>query len=169
MNDRTSAYRCKLSPPYNSGYVKIGGGKKRVEVVEQSREAFTIAVPENIARKLTSNRKISLFYQGTVWQVICKNKWVEGDGRHLVELECFEESNAGGNYSGNGFGGSVRLQSTSAMDGTYAAVFLTVMTICILIMPAWGGRWGTAQIICNFAAHAWSAITSFIPGGHNLR
>lgn len=169
MNDRTSAYRCKLSPPYNRGYIKFGGSKKAVEVIEQSRESFTIAVPESMARKLTTNRKVTLIYQATVWQVICQNQWVNSEGQHLVELDCFEEQSQGPNYQGSGFGGSAKLQSTRAMDGTYAAVFLTVMTICILIMPAWGGRWGTSKIICDFAVQTWGALTSFIPGGHNLR
>lgn len=169
MNDRTSAYRCKLSPPYNQGRIKIGGTKKDIEIVEQSRDGFTIRVPETLARKISKSKHNSLYYQGTAWSVSCKNVWVDEEGNNLVELSALEELAQGRSQEGNGFGGIAKLQSASAMDGTYAAVFLTVMTICILIMPAWGGKWGTSQIICDFVVQIWGALTSLIPGGGNLR
>ena len=169
MNDRTSAYRCKLSPPYNQGSIQLGRSKKDVEILEQSRESFTARVSAQLANAICAKKSLKFFYQGTAWLVTGKNRWLDETGQCLIELACLQELGSARQGRGNSLTGNVRLQSASHMDGTYAAIFLTVMAVCILIMPAWGGKWGTSQIICDFVSNVWVAFTSLIPGGRNLR
>jgi hypothetical protein len=50
------------------------------------------------------------------------------------------------------------------MDGTLAFFITVLIIIAVLIMPAWGGQWGTSQLICDGVNSIWKTLSSIVTG-----
>ncbi len=164
MNDRTAAYRCKVTGPQSAASLKLGMLNRKVEVVEQSRDSFTVRMPSSAAKRVAIGKKAKLFNQDILWSVVCRNKWTNSEGGIDVEFEAIQELTPPKFKRYSRYNEPVPVARTQPIDGTVAALALIVFTICLFIMPAWGGRWGTSQIICNAANTVWKAAMSMILG-----
>ena len=52
----------------------------------------------------------------------------------------------------------------NSSDLTLVATIIAVVLLAALIMPSWGGKWGTSQIISDSVNAVYTALTSLITG-----
>jgi hypothetical protein len=50
------------------------------------------------------------------------------------------------------------------MDGTLAFFLIALIIVGVLIVPAWGGKWGTSQLICDGVNNVWKTLASIVTG-----
>lgn len=164
MIDHSPAYRCKIVESQSGAWLKLGSKKKQVQVVEQSRDTFTVRVSRTLAQKVRVGTELRFFYQDMLWSVLCKHKWIGQNDLVDVELEPIRELITPKLEKSSWFNRSTPLASTTPLDGTLAAVFLGTIVLCVLIMPAWGGQWGTSKLICDGVSSVWNALGSLVTG-----
>jgi hypothetical protein len=164
MVEHSPAYRCKIADPQSCAWLKLGTKKKRVQVVEQSRDTFTVRVSQTLAQKVRIGGEFRFFYQDMLWAVLCRHKWIGQNELVDVELEPIRELIAPKLEKASWFGRSAPLTSTTPWDSTLAAVFLGGILLSVLIMPAWGGQWGTSKLICDAVTAVWNSLLSLITG-----
>jgi hypothetical protein len=159
-----AAYRCKIFRPNSKAWLKLGTKRRFVEVIEQSRDSFTVRSAPNIAAKVKVGTTIRLLYQEMLWSVRCKNKWLNTEGGIDLELEPLEELTPPKVVQGSIFQRSKHVSASNAMDGTIAFLLFGLIFVTILILPAWGGQWGTSQLICDGVNTIWKTLTSMVTG-----
>lgn len=164
MIDHSPAYRCKIADSQSCAWLKLGSKKKQVQVVEQSRDTFTVRVSRALAQKVRVGAEFRFFYQDMLWSVLCKHKWIGQNDLVDVELEPIKELITPKLQKSSWFNRSTPLASTTPLDGTLAAVFLGTIILSVLIMPAWGGQWGTSKLICDGVTSVWKALASLVTG-----
>ncbi|AMV30951.1 hypothetical protein VN12_02470 [Pirellula sp. SH-Sr6A] len=164
MIDHSPAYRCKIADTQSGAWLKLGSRKKPVQVVEQSRDMFTVRVSRSLAQKVRVGGEFRFFYQDMLWSVLCKHKWISQNELVDLEFEPLRELTAPKIQKDGWFGRSTPLASTTPLDGTLAVVFLGTILLSILIMPAWGGQWGTSKLICDAVTSVWKALASLVTG-----
>lgn len=164
MNTESAAYKCKIFRPNTKAWLKLGAKRRFVEVVEQSRESFTVRTTSKIAAKIKVGGKYRLFYQEQLWSVGCMNKWLNNEGGIDIEVEPLAELTPLKIVQGGIFQRSSRASIASPMDGTLAFFITVLIIIAVLIMPAWGGQWGTSQLICDGVNSIWKTLSSIVTG-----
>ncbi len=162
MIDAIPSYRCKVTAGNSRATLNLGRRKYAVNVTELSRDSFCVRVPHKIARKVIVGRKLRLFYQDMLWSVECTQKWlsesnhVDLEFKQLAELTPIAVSKK--NYLTTSK--QVRTLSDNSLPIAIAGCFI----VTVLILPAWGGQWGTSDAICNAVSATWNAFGQLITG-----
>ncbi|MCU0711465.1 MAG: hypothetical protein MUC43_05365 [Pirellula sp.] len=157
------AFKCKVGRPDAWGWIKLGIRRHLIEVVEVSRDSFTARLPLSLARKIKIGKEFRLYYQGMLWAVQAKQKWPhEGEGVE-VEFEQISELIAPKVKKV----ARQKSQMTSAgnsSDFTLISTIIAVVVLAALLMPSWGGKWGTSQVISDSVNAVYKALTSLVTG-----
>ena len=164
MNDSQSSYRCEVSSGNTSALLRLGWHRFPVDVVVMSRESFTVRVPAKIAKRVTVGIEARLFYQDMLWSVLCTDKWI-GKSK-LVDLEFKQLAELTEPKISIGFGGKCKATPAYKHDNTISVATAIALIITILIMPAWGGQWGTSDAICSVVQATFTAIVQLVTGTH---
>ena len=164
MIDPTPSYRCKVSEGNSLGSLRIGRRRFKVEVTEMSRDSFCVRVPSVIARKVAVGSNYRLFYQEMLWSVLCTQKWIGESNRVDLELKQLEELTPP-RIRTTPLGGNARaVAAIGQTDSTLPVALLGAFIIVVLILPAWGGQWGTSQPMCNAVTSTWNALNELVTG-----
>lgn len=146
MSTSAPAFKCKVVRPETWGWLKLGVRKHLIEIVEISSVSFTARISQNLAKRVRTGKKFRIYYQGMLWAVQAKQKWLHEGKDYDVEFELLAEL----------FSPKVKktarqksLMSTAGNSSTLTLVttFLGVTILTALLMPSWGGKWGTAKFI----------------------
>lgn len=164
MNAESTSYKCKIFRPNSKAWIKSKTKRREVEVVEQSRDSFTVRTTANIASKIRVGGKFRLLYQEMLWSVGCKNKWLNDEGGIDIEVEPLEELTPPKIVQGGILQRSSNVSTSAPMDGTLAFFLIALVIVGVLIMPAWGGQWGTSQLICDGVNTVWKTLASIVTG-----
>jgi hypothetical protein len=164
MIDHSPAYRCKIVESQSGAWLKLGLRRKQVHVVERSRDTFLVRVSQSTANQVRVGAKFRFFYQDMLWSVLCKHKWIGQNNLVDVELEPIQELIKPKIQKGSWFNSAKPFSCTTPLDGTLAALFVGTILLSVLIMPAWGGQWGTSQLICDGVTIVWKALASLVTG-----
>ena len=162
MTETTNSYRCKVSLANSRAVLRLGWQSFRVDVVEMSRDTFYVRVPNRLASKIVVGRKSKLFYQEMLWSVLCTHKWigdcdkVDLEFKQLDELTPIDVPKAS-------FWAVSRQRSTHS-DSNLPVTLIGMFILTILIMPAWGGQWGTSDAICNAVNSVYGAVNQLMSG-----
>lgn len=165
MMDATSSYRCKVIEGNTRGSLRLGRQRFKVDVVEMSRESFCVRVPSGIARKVAVGSKSKLFYQGMLWSVLCTQKWIGESDRVDLELKQLDELTVPKLQKAPFFGKANSVAVIGQTDPTLPVAMLGACIIAILILPAWGGHWGTSQALCTAVSATWTALSELVASG----
>ncbi|MCY2984086.1 MAG: hypothetical protein NTY15_10695 [Planctomycetota bacterium] len=164
MINATPAYRCKVSAGNTRGYLQLGMRRFSVEVLEVSRDSFCVRLPEAIAKKVGVGKKSKLMYQEMLWSVLCTNKWI-GVSNHVdLEFKQLDELILPKLRRSALLGKSTQGMSIGQTAPTLPAAMLGAFILAILIMPAWGGQWGTSDKICGLVSTTWTALSGLVTG-----
>jgi len=161
MKDITPSYRCKVSAGNSRASLKLGLKSYPVQVVEMSRDSFSVRVPVRIANRVKVGSKPKLLYQEMLWRVLCIQKWggenqlVNLEFQHVAELTPLKIVN----QSVGGSAGPVR---AIPRDSTLKVATGAALILMVLIMPAWGGQWGTSDAICNAVQTVWDTLGQMV-------
>jgi len=164
MNDAAYSYRCKVSEGNTQAKLHIGMRRYQVAVVGTSRDRFTVRVPSSFARKLSVGCKYKLLYQEMLYRVSCTDKWIAEFNQ--VELEFLQlEELTPPKLESAPFSGKVKgVAAAGQADPTLPFALLVAFIIAVLITPAWGGKWGTSDMICNGVLGTWNALVELVAG-----
>lgn len=159
----TSAVRIAVVDGYQRGSLKLGWWKYPVRITQMNSVSFTAEIAPKIATKFKVSKVGLLRFQDTDWRVSIISKWVRPDGSIELELELLEEL----------FRQRVEKAPLLAKNRTrnlmltdpllplaiFFAVFLT-----FLVMPGFGGRWGTSSFIVQWAEDCFRAVRTVFRG-----
>jgi len=166
MINAAQSYRCKISEGNTRGSLYLGLRNFQVDVVELSRDCFTVRVPAKIARKLSVGSSTKLLYQEMLWSVRCSNKWIGRSGSDSVdlELEQLEELTPTKVPKGAFANRGAAPPAATQTDPTLPVALLGAFLLMVLILPSWGGQWGTSELVCNAVTSTWNALGQLITG-----
>jgi hypothetical protein len=156
-----STYRCKVAYGNGRATLFVGRRKHPVTVSEMSCNNFIVQLPSSLAKKLTVGKQNKFFYQDMLWRVECTNKWLVSSD--MVEVDLLQVAElTPPKIVQQTVGGTAK--QTQAIQGDYTLLFTLAfaLTISLLIMPAWGGEWGTSELICSAAQNTMKALGELI-------
>lgn len=162
MIETTPSYRCKVQQGNMKATLRLGRRSFKVQVVEMSRDTFSVRVPANVGSKVTVGSKSKLFYQDMLWSVLCTQKWIGESGELDIEFQQLEELTPLTISKTSYWTTSKQVRTIG--DGTLPVTLIGAFILVILIMPAWGGEWGTSDAICNAVNSTCSALGQLITG-----
>ena len=162
--DATTSYRCKVSEGNTQGLLRLGRQRFKVDVVEMSRDSFCVRVPSCVARNVAVGSKSKLFYQGMLWSVLCTQKWLGESDRVDLELKQLDELTVPKLQKAPFFGKARSVGAIGQTDPTLPVAMLGAFLIAVLILPAWGGQWGTSQALCTAVSATWNALGELVGG-----
>ncbi|MEQ1826585.1 MAG: hypothetical protein ABL921_11595 [Pirellula sp.] len=163
MIDSAPSYRCKISRGNSPALLILGWHKYKVDVFEVSRNSFSVRVPKKIAARVAVGSKSKLYYQEMLWSVSCTQKWISDEKQVELEFKQLEEltpPKLDKSIIGSKTKGVTAIQS----DNTLPIAFGVSVVMAIMIMPAWGGQWGTSEAICTAVRSAWDALGQLVTG-----
>lgn len=163
MLTTTPAFKCKVVRPETWGWLKLGLKKHLIEVIEISTDSFTVRLSQSMAKRVRIGKKFRLYHQGMLWAVRAKQKWLHDDKDYEVEFELLSELFA---PKLKKVARQKSLMSTAGNSSNLNLIttLLGVTILATLIMPAWGGKWGTAQFIDGSANMVFQAFKSLVTG-----
>jgi len=164
MNTESTSYKCKILRPNTKAWMWLGTKRRFVEVIEQSRDSFTVRTTSKIAAKIKVGGKFRLLFQEMLWSVGCKNKWLNHEGGIDIEVVPLKELTPPKMVQGGLLQRSSSVSTSVPMDGTLAFFLIVLIIAGVLVMPAWGGQWGTSQIICDGVSTVWKTLASIVTG-----
>ncbi len=164
MIDATPSYRCKISVGNTRGSLRLGRRRVQVEVLELSRDSFFVRVPIAIARKVSVGSKSKLLYQEMLWSVLCTHKWISQSNQVDLEFKQLEELTPPKMRKAPLSGQAKQVAAIGQTDPTLPVAMLGAFMIVVLILPAWGGQWGTSERICSAVSTTWSALSELVTG-----
>ena len=161
MTDTSPSYRCKVSSANSLASLRLGWKSYPVQVFEMSRDSFSVRVPEAIAKRVSVGSKPKLFYQEMLWRVLCTQKWVgEND---LVDLEFQQVAElTPPKIVSSPVGGSAGRVHAIQRDSSLTVATGVALILTVLIMPAWGGQWGTSDAICTAIQTTWDSLGQMV-------
>lgn len=163
--DAKPSYRCKVNEGNTRGSLRLGWQRFKVDVVEMSRDSFCVRVPSAIARKVAVGSNSKLLYQGMLWSVLCTQKWMGESDRVNLELKQLDELTVTKLKKAPFFCGVRSVAAIGQTDPTLPIAIFGAFIIAVLILPAWGGHWGTSQALCTAVSAAWNALSELVTGG----
>ena len=164
MIDPTPSYSCKVSEGNSLGSLRIGRRRFKVEIKEMSRDSFCVRVPSAIARKVAIGSTCRLFYQEMLWSVLCSKKWIGESDRVDLEFKQLEELTPPKMKTAPNGGNAGAVAAIGQTDSTLPVALLGAFIIVVLILPAWGGQWGTSRLMCNAVSSTWTALSELVSG-----
>ena len=165
MMDATTSYRCKVSEGNTQGLLRLGRQRFKVDVMEMSRDSFCVRVPSCVARNVAVGSKSKLFYQGMLWSVLCTQKWLGESDRVDLELKQLDELTVPKLQKAPFFGKARSVSTIGQSDPALPVAMIGAFIIAILILPAWGGHWGTSHALCTAVSATWTALCELVVRG----
>jgi len=161
MKDTSPSYRCKVSSENSRASLKLGWKTYPVQVFEISRDSFSVRVPLAIAKRVSIGSEPKLLYQEMLWKVLCTQKWV-GENQ-LVELEFQQVAElTPPKVVFQSVGATARQVQAIPRDNTLAVATVVAFILMVLILPAWGGQWGTSDAICTAVQTVWDTLGQMV-------
>jgi hypothetical protein len=161
MKDTSPAYRCKVSSGNSHASLQLGWKSYPVQVFEMSRDSFSVRVPVAIAKRVSIGSKPKLLYQEMLWQVLCTQKW-PGENQ-LIDLEFQQLAElTPPKVASQLVGGAARQVQAIPRDSTLTVALVAALILMVLIMPAWGGQWGTSDAICTAVQTVWDTLGQMV-------
>lgn len=162
MIDATPSYRCKVSLDNRQGSLHLGFRRYKVEIVEMSRDSFCVRVPSLLARKIAVGSKSKLLYQEMLWSVQCTHKWVGDSNQVDLEFQQLDELSKPKIKKGTFLSKSCQVAAGGQSDPALPVAMLGAFIVTVLVLPAWGGRWGTSDAMCSAVSSTWSTLSDLI-------
>lgn len=161
MKVTSPAYRCIVSSGNSHASLQLGWKSYPVQVFEMSRDSFSVRVPVAIAKRVSIGSKPKLLYQEMLWQVLCTQKWA-GENQ-LVDMEFQQVAElTPPKVVSQPFGAAARQVQAIPRDSTLTVASCVALILMVLIMPAWGGKWGTSGAICSAVQTVWDTLWQMV-------
>ncbi len=164
MIDATPSYRCKVSLGNSRGSLRLGWKRFRVDILEMSRDSFSVRVPSSLAKKIVVGGTTKLLYQEMLWSVRCTHKWIGESNQVDVEFQQLAELTPPKMRKAPHSGNARQVAAIGQTDSTLPVAMIGAFIIAVLILPAWGGRWGTSERMCSAVSSTWSALSELATG-----
>lgn len=86
IQKRRSAFRCAVAPEYSKGILSVGLGKFAINVLDTSRDGYTVRCPARVASKLKPGKSARLVFRGETWEV--QRSSLYNESSDYVHLGC---------------------------------------------------------------------------------
>lgn len=164
MIDATPSYRCKVSLGNSRGSLRMGWKRFNVDILELSRDSFSVRVPSSLAKNIVVGSTSKLFYQDMLWSVLCTHKWIGQSNQVDVEFQQLAELTPPKMRKAPLCGNARQVAAIGQTDPTLPVAMLGAFILTVLILPAWGGQWGTSERMCSAVSSTWSALHELVTG-----
>ena len=164
MIDTIPSYRCKVSHGNSRGSLHLGWKRYKVDITEMSRDSFSVCVPSSLAKNIVVGGISKLLYQEMLWSVQCTHKWIGESNQVDVEFRQLEEQTPLKIRKAPLIGNARQVAAIGQTDPTLPVAMLGAFIIAVLILPAWGGQWGTSDRMCSAVTSTWSALNELVTG-----
>ncbi|MFN9984838.1 MAG: hypothetical protein ACK52S_04735 [Pirellula sp.] len=159
----TSAVRIAVVAGYQCGSLKLGWRKYPVRITQMNSVSFTALIEPKIATKIKVSKVGILRFQDADWRVSVISKWVRQDGSIELELQLIEELfrprvDKAPLLSRN------RTRNLMLTDPLLPLAIFFAIFVTFLVMPGFGGRWGTSSLIVQWAEDCFRAVRTVFRG-----
>ncbi len=160
-NDKSvsSAYRCVIAPENSAAELRIGRTKFAIAILDTSRDAFTVKVPNDLVAKIQASRTCRLTYAGEVWEVTCNGIYSEGTETKEVELLRVQELTR---YKQPRLGGAGVSLFSPQQDPTLLLGLLIGFFVACICLPGIGDQLGTAPTVSRTVKTWWDKFESTV-------
>jgi hypothetical protein len=160
-NTEYNPRRYQLTGENQVGSLEIGKRSYPLRVTEMNAQEFHALMDYKSSCKISRGGKARLKILGKDCKIVVKNKRLTGEGMVRLDLKqideaCKQETSRKGWFSRSP---SSRV-SVSGGDSLMPIVMVVAVFITILILPSFGGRWGTAKRISDFVEWTWDTMAS---------
>lgn len=83
---RRSAFRCAVAPEYSKGTLAVGYTKFAINVLDTSRDGYTLRCPARVASKLKPGKLARLVFRGETWEV--ERNSLYNESTDFIHLGC---------------------------------------------------------------------------------
>lgn len=141
-DDRRQAFRCSVASEIAAAKLHIGSRAYDVLVRETSREGYTIVATERTARRVESNCKKFLSFNGETWQVECSGVYQEDPQQIRIGLVRVRDCTRFKIPSSWGF--ALLPKSNVTSDPTLPVGMIIAFLVVTMCLPGAGDSLGTA-------------------------
>lgn len=153
--------RYRLNGENQVGSMEIGKRSYPVRVTEMSAQEFRALMDYKASCKIPRGGKARLKILGKDCKVVVTMKKLTGEGLVRLELKQIDEAHKPeSSWRGWFFRSPSSRVSLSGGDSLMPIVMVVAAFITILILPSFGGRWGTAKRISDFVEWTWDTMAS---------
>lgn len=154
---KTPAVRIAVVDGYQRGSLKMGWRRYPVRITQLDSLSFTAQIPPKIAAKFKVSKVGVLRFQDTDWQISIISKWVRQDGLIELELQIVQEF----------FKQSIdkapllaknRMRNLMFTDPLLPMAIFFSIILTVLVMPGFGGRWGTSSLIVQWTEECFRVV-----------
>lgn len=152
------AFRCSIAPEFSAARIKIGRRRYDANVLDTSRDGYTLRLPHKIADKLSCGAKAELWFRNEHWQIQRKSHYRDCDQfdhvgfQRITELTRIREPKSHG----------ALLPKVSANADPGLLLYLTLIFIfACFALPGLGDNIGTAPIIRDSVKSVFDSARSF--------
>ena len=159
----TNLARIAVVEGYQRGSIKLGWGWYSVRITQMNSVSFTAQIEPKIAAKFQVSKVGLLRFQDADWRVSIISKWVREDGLIELELQLVEELIKQQVEKASLLTKS-RERNLMQGDPLLPLVIFFGIFITFLVMPGFGGRWGTSNIIVQWVEDCFRTIRALFRG-----
>lgn len=137
------------------GLLRIGNKKLSVSVTEFSWAGYTVCCPASTESQLRLGLRGTFEFKGDTFRVTCLSRQLLDDGRLELELERSDAIPALKQKKQHGGESGIKLNHS---DPVLVFGSLAGLIFLLLILPGWGGGWGTSRYLTEGVASAATSV-----------
>ncbi|GAB5405089.1 MAG: hypothetical protein Aurels2KO_33200 [Aureliella sp.] len=143
---RRSAFRCAVAPEYSKGVLIVGRRKFAINVLDTSRDGYTLRCTAKIAEKFSAGSKARLVFRGETWEIARKSLYNESND--VVHLGCtrIRDLTRTKEPRASIFAALVPQNALSSDPALLMFLLIAFMVACVSL-PGLGNQLGTAPRI----------------------
>jgi len=149
----SSAFRCPVPLERSAASLRLGWRDCPVNVIDTSRESFTVQVSRKLFRRFSEGTRAVLSFHGETWDVQCTALLQLADDKyHLSLLRLIDRSVMKTPRSSTGLFTSV---AGKGYDPTLTIAMFAALVLACVALPGTGDKLGTAPVIRKALNHTW--------------
>jgi len=158
---QTPAVRIAVVDGYQRGSLRMGWRRYPVRITQMNSVSFTAQIEPKVAGKFNVSKVGVLRFQDTDWQIAIISKWVRQDGLIELELQIVQEFFKQ-NIDKAPLLAKNRTRNLMLTDPLLPLAIFFAIFLTFLVMPGFGGRWGTSSLIVQWTEDCFRVVRTLL-------
>jgi hypothetical protein len=154
-----NAYRCIVAPERSAAVLRVGRTRFPVNVLDTSRDGFTVRVPNAAVAKMDRKRnspRLELRFDGERWEVDRSGSYA--DNHEFTQLSLVRIRDLTKLKQPGGFEWASVTQLSAQKDPTLLVGLLVAFLIACFCLPGIGDQIGTAPKVSRAVRGMWNSF-----------
>lgn len=165
-NQIRAAAKIAVLPECSGAKVVLGWRSVQVQVLELSRDAFTLRVSHRVAKQMRGGKHFRLDYRGESSLIACQTVLEENEAGVTLEVIRLQDVTRQSVESASILsGGLLGNRKVTPTDPTLPVGVVLGIVLILLITPGWGDDLGTSQYLSDVFSMVAQSIKEIVAGG----